>query len=52
MDMFLHINIYPNIKSYTLDRLLGLVRRVFANGSGDRGSILGWVIPKTYNLLA
>ena len=29
--------------------LIGLVGRVFANGPGDLGSILGWVIPKTKN---
>ena len=25
--------------------------RVFANGPGDRGSILGWVIPKTQKMV-
>ena len=25
--------------------------RVYANGPGDRGSILGWVIPKIQNML-
>ena len=25
--------------------------RVFANGQGDRGSIPGWVIPKTQKML-
>ena len=25
--------------------------RVFANGPGDQGSILGWVIPKTYKMV-
>ena len=30
-----------------LNRLIGLVGRVFANGLGDLGSILGRVIPKT-----
>ena len=30
-----------------LDRLIGQVGRVFANGSGDQSSILGCVIPKT-----
>ena len=28
-------------------RAIGLMSRVFANGSGDRDSILGRVIPKT-----
>ena len=27
--------------------IIGLVDRVFANGSGDRGSIPGGIIPKT-----
>ena len=31
------------------NRLIGLVGRVFANGPGDLGSILGCVIPKTKN---
>ena len=30
-----------------LSRLIGLVGRVFANGPGSRGSILGWLIQKT-----
>ena len=32
----------------TLNRLIGLVGRVFANGPGDRGSIPGRVIPKAF----
>ena len=32
---------------YYNNRLIGLVGWVFANGPGDRGSILGHVIPKT-----
>ncbi len=31
-------------------RLIGLVGRVFANGSGDQGSIPGPVISKTLNM--
>ena len=31
-------------------RLIGLVDRVFANGSGDLGSIPGRVIPKTFKM--
>ena len=31
-----------------LNRLIGLVGRVFANDLGDLGSILGHVIPKTF----
>ena len=30
---------------------MGLVGRVFANGSGDRGSISGRVIPKTLKMV-
>ena len=30
------------------NRLISLVGRAFANGPGDRGSIPGRVIPKTY----
>ena len=29
---------------------IGIINRVFANGPGDRGSIPGWVIPKTQKL--
>ena len=32
-------------------RLIGLVGRVFANGPGDLGSILGRVIPKTLKMV-
>ena len=32
------------------NRLIGLVGRVFANGSGDLGSISGHVIPKTLKM--
>ena len=35
----------------TVDRLIGLVGRVFANGQGDLGSILGRVIPKTLKIV-
>ena len=31
--------------------MIGLMSRVFANGPGDRGSILGQVIPKTQKLV-
>ena len=37
---------YISRNMYT-DWLLGLVSRVFSNGPGDQGSILGLVIPKT-----
>ena len=32
-------------------RLIGLVGRVFANHAGDRGSIPGWVMPKTLKMV-
>ena len=31
--------------------VIGLVGRVFANGPGDQGSILGRVIPKTIKMV-
>ena len=34
-----------------IPRLIGLVGRVFANGSGDLCSILGPVIPKTLKMV-
>ena len=34
-----------------VDRAIDLMRRVFANGPGDRGSISGWVIPKTEKMV-
>ena len=30
---------------------IGLMSRVLANGPGDQGSIPGWVIPKTQNMV-
>ena len=36
---------------YVIDRLIGLVGRVFANGPGDLGSIPGRVIPKTLKMV-
>ena len=30
---------------------IGLMSRVFTNGPGDRGSIPGWVIPKTQKMI-
>ena len=43
----LHLGDFPYIVD-SLNRLIGLVGRVFANGPGDRGSIPGQVIPKTF----
>ena len=34
-----------------VDRAIGLMSRVFANGLGDRGSTSGWVIPKTQKMV-
>ena len=36
---------------YEILQLIGLVGRVFANGSGDLGSIPGRVIPKTLKMV-
>ena len=33
------------------NRAIGLMSRVFANGPGDHGSILGQVIPKTQKMV-
>ena len=35
----------------SINRLSGLVGRVFANGPADRGSILGRVIPNTLKMV-
>ena len=37
--------------SFSHDRLIGLVGRVFANGLGHQGSIPGRVIPKTLKMV-
>ena len=43
---------YIEIKYFKFkNRLIGLVGRVFANGLGDLGSILGRVIPKTFKMV-
>ena len=34
-----------------MNQLIGLVGRVFTNGLGDLGSILGCVIPKTLKMV-
>ena len=36
---------------FSLKWLIGLVSKVFANGPGDRGSIPGRVIPKTFKMV-
>ena len=37
--------------SLHLNKYIGLMSRVFANGPGYRGSIPGWVIPKTQKMV-
>ena len=34
-----------------MDRVIGLMSRVFTDGSGDQGSIPGQVIPKTQKMV-
>ena len=41
---------YKRINLYT-SRAIGLMSKVFANGSGDWGSIPGRVIPKTQKMV-
>ena len=36
---------------FILNRVVGLMYRVYANGPGDRGSIPGRVIPKTQKMV-
>ena len=36
---------------YITERAIGRMSRVFANGPRDRGSIPGWVIPKTQKMV-
>ena len=40
-----------NPSIFALDLLIGLVSRVFANGPGELGSILGRVISKTLKMV-
>ena len=44
-------NLAINKASLILRLPTGLVSRVFANGPGDRGSIIGRVIPKTLKMV-
>ena len=44
---FVHFYIYYLIIYWAI----GLMSRVFANGLGDRGSVPGWVIPKTQKMV-
>ena len=39
------------VTNFTLNRIIGLVGRVFTNGPGDQGSIPGRVIPKTLKVV-
>ena len=38
-------------KFYKAKQDIGLMSREFANGLGDRGSIQGWVIPKSQKMV-
>ena len=44
------ITITPQVPSF-IYQAIGLIRRVFANGPEDRGSIPGRVIPKTQKMV-
>ena len=46
MGMYLHACMYVWMFE---NQPIGIMDRVFANGLGDWGSILSWVIPKTQN---
>ena len=46
-----HTHIYIYIYIYIVNRVIVLVGKVFANGPGDRGSILFRVIPKTLKMV-
>ena len=46
-----HSDIYIYIYIYIFNRDIGPAVRVFANGPGDLGSILGRVIPKTLKMV-
>ena len=39
------------INFFIINRLIGLVGRVFVNGPGDLGSIPGCIIPKTLKMV-
>ena len=45
------VSYYGNLKYLLLNRLIGPVGRVFANDHGDRGSIPGHIIPKTFKMV-
>ena len=44
-DYYLLVTVV-NVSSKLISQLVGLVGRVFANGTGDWGSIQGCIIPK------
>ena len=39
------------IITFVIDCAISLIDRVFTNGPGDRGSIIGWVIPKIQKMV-
>ena len=51
--VFNSVTYFIYFKAYysSVDRLVGLVGRVFANGPGDLGSIPGRVIPKNLKMV-
>ena len=56
--IYIYIYIYIYLKeahiltyTYTFNRLMGQMGRVFTNGPGDQGSIPGRVIPKTLKMI-
>ena len=51
VHIYIYIYIYIYIHWRQINRLIGLVRRVFANGPVDLGSIPGRVIPKTSKMV-
>ena len=46
-DKIFRVSIY----SYKINRLIGLMGRVFTNGPGDWGSIPGWIMSKTLKMV-
>ena len=39
------------IRTNNVNRVIGQMSRVFDNGLGERGSIQGWLIPKTKKMV-
>ena len=45
------MNTYKEFEIFSDNRIIGLLGRVFTNSPGDRGSIPGRVIPKTFKMV-